>query len=454
MNENEDNPLGYNRRDFLKGGSVATLMTMLGGVELLADPAAAPSGDIKGTGAKVKVAVIGLGSWGREILNTLGRLPIADIGAVCDVYPASLRRGATAAPNALQTADYKTILANDDIKAVIIATPTHLHKEIALESLKAGKHTYCEAPLANTIEDARAIALAGKASKTAIFQAGLQFRADPQRHFLVPFIRSGALGRSVMARGQWHKKQSWRSASPNPEREKALNWRLDKSVSIGLIGEVGCHQIDQANWFLNGFPKAITGFSSTVLWDSDGRDVPDTVQVMIEYPGRVIVNYDATLANSFDGTYDMFYGSDAAVMVRDDKAWLFKEVDAPLLGWEVYARKDVFYKETGIALVANASKSVQQAPKPGETEITNPILSNALERFLKNASDVETALAPAREAFKDDPNGLAELFGQVAKLPVAGYVEGYQATVLAIKANEAAVARSRIEIKPELYELT
>lgn len=453
MNENENDPLGYNRRDFLKGGSVATLMTMVGGVELIGNTALAQSGDIKGTGEKIKVAVIGLGAWGREILNTLGRNPMADIAAVCDVYPASLRRAATAAPNATQTPDYKTILANNDIKAVIIATPTHLHKEIVLESLKAGKHTYCEAPLANSIEDARTIALAGKASKLALFQVGLQLRSDPQRHFLVPFIRSNALGRSVMARAQWHKKQSWRTASPNPEREKALNWRLDKSVSIGLIGEVGCHQIDEANWFLNGFPKAITGFSSTALWDSDGRDVPDTVQVMMEYPGRVILNYNATLANSFDGTYSMFYGSDAAILVRDDKAWLFKETDAPLLGWEVYARKETFYKETGIALVANASKSVQQAPKPGETEITNPILSSALDNFLKNAVDVEIALAPAREAFKDDPDSLAEMFSQVKKKPAASYLEGFQATVTAIKANEAAISRKRIELTPDMYEL-
>jgi len=127
MNEDENDLLGYNRRDFLKGGSVATLMTMLGGVELLAAPA---TSDIKPTDAKVKVAVIGVGSWGREILNTLGRLPMADVAAVCEVYPASLKRAATAAPNAVQTSDYKTILANDDIKAVIIATPTHLHKKL------------------------------------------------------------------------------------------------------------------------------------------------------------------------------------------------------------------------------------------------------------------------------------------------------------------------------------
>src|SRR3954465_6758788 len=190
-------------------------MTMLGGVELLAAPA---TSDIKPTDAKVKVAVIGVGSWGREILNTLGRLPMADVAAVCEVYPASLKRAATAAPNAVQTSDYKTILANDDIKAVIIATPTHLHKEIALESLKAGKHVYCEAPLANTIEDARAIALAAKASNQQIFQTGLQLRSDPERNFLVPFIRSGAMGDVVMARSQWNKKTSWWVTASSSER--------------------------------------------------------------------------------------------------------------------------------------------------------------------------------------------------------------------------------------------
>ena len=64
---------------------------------------------------------------------------------------------------------------------MIIATPTHQHKEIALDALKAGKHVYCEAPLAHTIEDARAIAQAAKAARQQIFQAGLQNRADPER---------------------------------------------------------------------------------------------------------------------------------------------------------------------------------------------------------------------------------------------------------------------------------
>ena len=175
MNENENDALGYNRRDFLRGGSAATLMTMLGGVELFAQTNAAPAGATKEPAVKIKVAVIGLGAWGREIINTLTRLrqaedPVdAEIVALCDNYPAAFKRIASAAPGAAQTPDYQTILDNKDIKAVIIATPTFQHKEVALAALKAGKHVYCEAPLAGSIEDAREIALAAKAAKNLIF---------------------------------------------------------------------------------------------------------------------------------------------------------------------------------------------------------------------------------------------------------------------------------------------
>jgi hypothetical protein len=62
------------------------------------------------------------------------------------------------------------------------------------------------------------------------------------------------------------------------------------------------------------------------------------------------------LANSFEGEYEVYYGTDGTVTFMGSKSWLFKEADAPLLGWEVYARKDSFYQETGIALMLDASK--------------------------------------------------------------------------------------------------
>src|SRR5262249_12748490 len=162
---------------------------------------------------------------------------------------------------------------------------------------KAGKHVYCEAPLANTIDDAREIAKAAQACKQQVFQAGLQLRSDKERTFLWPFIQSGALGRTLMVRAQWHKKQSWRLAAPKPEREKAINWRLNKAESLGLVGAAGIHQIDQAAWFLASKPVALSGFGSVLRWTDDGREVADTVQLLLEFPGGVNMIFDATLGN-------------------------------------------------------------------------------------------------------------------------------------------------------------
>jgi predicted dehydrogenase len=461
MNEQQKDWLGYNRRDFLRSGSVATIMAMMGGVPLVSRADTAPPEEAPKNLVKLKVGVIGLGGWGREIINALQAAPTplsdlsdrVEVAAICDNYPASLKRAASAAPGAAQTADYKTILANKEIPAVIIATATHQHKDIVIEALKAGKHVYCEAPLANNIEDARAIALAARDAKELIFQAGFQLRSEPERHFLLPFIRSGALGKVLMARSQWHKKISWRAASPNPEREKAINWRLDKEVSLGLLGELAIHQIDQTGLFLMGKPRAVTAHGSVAFWN-DGREVPDTVIASYEFPGGVTLSCDCTLANSFDAAYDTLYGSDAAVMIRDNKAWMFKEVDSPLLGWEIYAKKDIFYKETGIALVANASKSVLVEKTGEEPPFSFTSLSRSLETFVRNAGDYVRATKDYVENISaDDKAGLIEQLSKEGKRPAASYLDGYQATVTAIKSNEAVMTGKRIEFKPEWYEL-
>jgi predicted dehydrogenase len=464
MNENQNENQGFNRRDFLKGGSAATLMAMLGGVELFSNKAVAEGEEKTIKGPPIKVAVIGLGRQGREILGKLAVVPRADVAAICDNYPAYLRRCSSLAPKAKQVEDYKAILEDKEIGAVIVATPTHQHKQIVLDALQAGKHVYCEAPLANTLEDAKAIALAAKAvSKQQIFQPGLQLRADPQRLFLLPFIRSGSLGKFIMARAQWHKKISWRQTSPNAEREKALNWALYQQTSLGLLGELGIHQIDETGWFLGTHPKAITGFGSLIYWNQDkgdDRDVADTVQAVVEYPNDVRLTYDATLANSFDGAYEVFYGSDAAVMLRDSNAWMFKEVDAALLGWEVYAKKETFFKETGIVLKVGASKSAQPDSELTPEQLTKATpLYAALDRFLSNGFDLSEGIKNAVDTFSDDKEAAAEYVGKILAgfhqpdRSTPNYLDGYQATVTAIKANEAVVGNKRIELKPEWYEL-
>lgn len=466
MSQADSSNVDFNRRDFLKGSSFAALMTMMGGVELMAQADPEKKTNNLGPKPKVKVAVIGLGAWGREILDQLGRLEQADIAAICDSYPAMMRRSAAKAPGAAQVENYAEILANKDIKAVIVATGSHQHKDIVIAALKAGKHVYCEAPLAHTVEDARAIALAAKESVGQVFQSGLQGRSDPQRHFLFPFIRSGALGKTVMARAQWHKKDSWRQASPNSDREKAINWRLSQATSPGLIGEIGIHSLDQTSWMLNLAPIAVTGFGSTMLWKDDGRDVPDTVEAVIEFPGGVRMNYNASLATSFDSEYELLYGTDATIMMRQDAngnqaAWMFKEVDSALLGWEVYARKDNFYKETGIALVLDGSKQrkLSEDAAGGGTAAALPQHYYALQAFLANSQEMSGDVQDFQADYgSEDKQALAEHLSKIARgreqsRQTAGYQEGFAATVFALKVNEAVTSRKRIEFQKEWFAL-
>ena len=151
---------------------------MLGARALKADDE--KPAEVKKAVTAMNAGVIGLGTRGREALSSLSQLTNARVSAICDHYPAALRRGGTAAPDAKPYSDYKKLLADANVKAVVVATPTHLHREIVIAALEAGKHVYCEAPVASTIEDSRAIAQAAKKAHGLVFQPGLQERSHPQ----------------------------------------------------------------------------------------------------------------------------------------------------------------------------------------------------------------------------------------------------------------------------------
>jgi predicted dehydrogenase len=459
MNKTEHSD-DLNRRDFLRGGSFATLMMLLGGVPIRAAEDASAGGQparAKSQPQPVKLGLIGCGQWGRDILEALAGIPHGPVVAICETFPAWLNRAGRLVPDAKKHTDYRQLLAQEDVEAVIVATPTHLHRQIVLDAFEAGKHVYCEVPLAHTVEDARAIATAARDHLKLNFQAGLQQRSDPQLHHLLTFIRTGVLGREVKVRSQWHKKQSWRRASATPERERELNWRLDKSLSTGLIGELGIHQLDLAAWFLRDQPLAVTGFGATIRWD-DGRQVPDTVQAILEFPRGTTANFEGSLATSFDGSYDLFYGSDSTIMLRERRAWMFKEADAPLLGWEVYARKEVFYKESGIVLGANATKLAAQGEKPTQDTFIDPEtqLQHALKAFLSNCHLTKTSVEDFAAVYDaNDTNALREYLHELAgsRAPAAGYQEGFEATVAALKANEAILKGQRVPLRKEMFAL-
>lgn len=386
-----------------------------------------PPGCSLPAGPVVHFGVIGLGPWGREIIGQLNQMPNAPVVAICDHYPAAIRRGAELAPKAAQIADYRRMAESEEVKAIVVATPTHLHREIVIAALQAGKHVYCESPLAHTIEDARAIAKAARDHKV-IFQSGLQLRRNPHRRAQLAVIRGGGLGRPFLARAQAHRKRSWASTAPESARERELNWRLQKETSTGLVGEIGIHQIDLFCWYLNSLPTSVRGTGSLMEW-YDGRTLPDTVFAVFKFPDGAHLNFEATLANSFENECEFLHGNYGTLMMRGNRSWLFKESDAPLTAWEDWARREYLFGQLGLRLRVG----------PDEDAYPNAPLYYALEAFATRVGLHEQG---------------RDLSASGLKLDLApGWNEGFQATVLAIKANEAIQRQQEVNLSPERFVL-
>lgn len=376
-------------------------------------------------GAGLRVGLIGVGRQGRQILAELAKIEGVEVAAICDVVESRLKSGQGRAPGAAAFADHRAMLDQaKDVPALIIATPTHLHRAIALDCIQAGRHVYCEAPLATTIDDARAMASAARSAST-VFHAGFQGRSNPVYSLARSFFKGNALRDVVGLRAQNHQKTTWRVPSADPAQEAALNWMLDDSVSLGLAGEWGSHQFDVFHYFLDAYPTTVRGRGATLV-HNDGRKVHDTISLDLDFGKGVSLAYSATLANSYEGRYEALYGSMAAIRLAWSHGWMFKESDAPTQGWEVYANRQRLYSEDGITLIAGATKLAEQGKLKEGVGLPNSSLYYALADFVKSVAEGKPAACSADE--------------------------GLRATVVGIRASEAVKAGGEVAIDPALLK--
>jgi predicted dehydrogenase len=405
------------RRDFLvQAASVVGAMALM--------PDVLPAAPVI-RGAPMRVAVVGLGRQGRAIIAELGKIEATSVAALCDSDPSRLEAGVRRSNGAAGYADHRALLEKAaDFDAIIIATPTHLHKDIVLAALAAGKHVYCEAPLAHTIEDAEAIAKAARGSKS-IFFSGLDARSNPVYALARGFFRTDAVRDTVSLHARWHQKNSWRIPASEPAREKAFNWRLDKELSIGLPGELGTIQIDVFNWYTEKFPVRVMGAGS-IRFHKDGREVHDTTAATFVYPDGLTLTLEHTLANSYQGRFEVLHGSNAAIRLAATHGWMFKEADAPTQGWEVYANRQQFHRDEGITLIAGATKLAEQGKLKEGVGLPNSPLWYALADFVRSVTE--------------------------GKPPASSAGDGFRATAMGILANRAITTGSVIEIDPKMLQ--
>ncbi|GEP94015.1 oxidoreductase [Chitinophaga cymbidii] len=258
-------------------------------------------------------------------------LPQLELAACCDIIEKNLQNGMkSAAKNAKAYSDYRRLLEDKRIEAVIIATPLHLHHSMAVDAISAGKHVYLEKTM--TYDIPQALDLVQKVNASGrILQVGHQYRYYALYHKVAEVIAKGWLGKVTQFECQYNRNANWRRPVADPSQERLVNWRMYKEYSGGLVAELCAHQIDIVNWLVNAHPEKVTGFGGIDFW-KDGRETYDNVRLLYEYPGGVKASVTSLLMNEYKGYSMRILGSKATIEIQREKAFLYSEAGKKQLG--------------------------------------------------------------------------------------------------------------------------
>src|SRR5690606_26714414 len=272
----------------------------------------------------IKLGVIGTGGRGSGLISILNEINGIDVVAVCDVLDFRLKNGLSRTNNkAKPYTDYKEFLKSDEINAVLIATPFNSHSQIAIDAIDAGKHVYCEKTMAKGFEGINAL-MSKVSNSNLIFQTGHQYHSSRLYKHIVELIKSGEIGDIASFECQWNRNGNWRRHVPDPSLERAINWRMYREYSGGLVAELCSHQIDFISWVLGENPKKIMGTGGIDFW-KDGRETFDNVHLLFEYPSGVKATFQCLTNNSLNDYQIKVLGSKGTITIGTEDAWISYE---------------------------------------------------------------------------------------------------------------------------------
>lgn len=305
----------WTRKEFLRnsllGGGAALVAAR--GVYGQSAPAVAKSGSAAGD---IRVAVVGINGQGAgHMRDYLGKLPGARLVALCDVDSDVLNKRVAECDKAgvkvAKYEDYRKLLENKDIDAVVLGTPNHQHSLQTIWGLQAGKDVYVEKPLSHNVWEGRqAVEASLKYSKNITF-AGTQNRSSLDIQEAIAYVRSGKLGKIQWARGLCYKMRDsigkttgpqpvpasinydlWTGpAELSPPRRNSpqrgtvhYDWHWFWNCGGGDITNQGIHQMDVARWFLGetGLPPTVMSFGGRFGY-LDDAETPNTLISVFGY---------------------------------------------------------------------------------------------------------------------------------------------------------------------------
>ncbi|OQP62030.1 hyaluronate lyase [Niastella vici] len=268
-----------------------------------------------GTAEKINIGIIGCGDRGTGIMKMLTELNDRfAVTAICDVLDFRLgnaKKIATTPPKEYK--DYRQLLDDKTVHAVVIAVTLSEHYHIAKDALLAGKHIYLEKTMTYALDQALDLVKIAKARPAQVVQIGHQYRSTPLYFKVKEMIDKGYLGKITQIDARWDRNGSWRRPVPDGYTDKQVNWRMYREYSGGLPAELLSHQMDFINWAFNTHPDEVLGTGGIDFY-KDGRETYDNVQVVLRYAKEnMIGNFGATCGNAHDGYIFKLKGTKGAV---------------------------------------------------------------------------------------------------------------------------------------------
>jgi predicted dehydrogenase len=445
----ESNPKRINRRNFVKTGMAAGAGLIIAPL-IMKHARANDSNDLQ-------VALLGAGAQGQVLLNACLKIPNIRFRAVCDIWTEySLKRAHNLLqkyghePNAYR--DYRDMLAKEkSLDAVLIATPDFWHAPHAEGCLASGLNVYCEKEMSNTLEGCRRIVHAAEKSNKLV-QIGHQRRSNPRYLHCYDVLLQEAhlLGRITTINGQWN-----RSVQPDlgwPEKytipqsvlrvygyqsmHQFRNWRWYRNLGGGPIVDLGSHQIDIYNWFLNAPPVSIFASGGIDYYPKRDHEWYDNVLAIYEYQtedGMVRAYYQTITTNSNLGYFECFMGDEGTMQISESsgRGALYREQNAP--SWDKWIEMGYLTapREQVEKPAAGAVIDVRETVAPPKHELpvvfTDPYHKPHLENFFNAIRGKEKLNCPV--------------------------TVGYETAVTVLKVNEAVAAARKLKYIPEEFRI-
>ncbi len=227
--------------------------------------------------------------------------------AAADVDSAKLPKGPAG------YGEYRKLLEDKAVDAIVIATPNFLHKEHALASLAAGKHVLCEKPLATSVPDCEEILAAAKRSGK-VFLVGHELRFAPAYQQMMELLYGGAIGepRQLLheeLRPDWFA-GGW--------KYKGTNWRLLNMTTGGALVEKSCHFTDLFRMVTKQNPIRVS-CSGGIQFYRDGRETLDNATLVLEYRNGVSATHTLSMFHRPESSELRVLGTKGVIRVRDHK---------------------------------------------------------------------------------------------------------------------------------------